>query len=168
LPSPGPPFPAPGFTVPTEQRRWRDQESSPAFPREQPAERSQEGAVNGPVPDAMVKLALQHPDLVAEDDQLDILVGLAASGRHDERQNTAQPNVQEREGHRSMMTGICANCHFTALIEIVAPFTSPTSAFLSRRRLSAGSRAWSTRKVRRAHDQVVHPQLLVITRSLPP
>jgi hypothetical protein len=34
--------------------------------------------------------------------------------------------------------------------------------------LSAGSRAWSTRKVRRAHDQVVHPQLLVITRPVAP
>jgi len=68
-------------------------------------------------------LALQHPDLVAEDDQLDILVGLAASGRHDERQNPAQPEVRERECHRFMMTGICANCQLKALIEIVASFS---------------------------------------------
>src|ERR1019366_1450423 len=116
-------FPAPGFTVPTEQRRWRDQESSPAFPREQPAERSQEGAVGGPVPDATVKLALQHPDLVAEDDQLDILVGLAAPGRHDERQNPAQPEVHERKGHESMMTRIGSNCQLNGLIQVMAPFT---------------------------------------------
>ena len=124
LPSPGPPFPAPGFAVPTEQRRWRDQESSPAVPREQPAERSQKGAVNGPVPDAAVDLALQDPDVVTEDDQLDVLVSVAASRRHDEGQNPAQPEVQEREGHRSMMTGIGANCQLKDLIEIVAPFTS--------------------------------------------
>jgi hypothetical protein len=74
-----------------------------------------------------VKLALQDTDLVAEDDQLDILVGLAASGRHDERQNPAQPEVKEREGHRSMMTGICANCQLKALIEIVASFTLPVA-----------------------------------------
>lgn len=123
LAPPCPLFRAPGSSVPTEQRRGRNQESSPAFPREQPAERSQEGAVNGPVPDAAVDLALKDPDLVTEDDQLDILVGFASSGRHDERQNPAQPEVNERKGHSSMMTGICANCQLKALIEIVAPFS---------------------------------------------
>jgi hypothetical protein len=71
-----------------------------------------------------VDLALKGPDLVTEDDQLDILAGLASSGRHDERQNPAQPEVHERKGHRSMMTSIWANCQLKALIEIVAPFTS--------------------------------------------
>jgi hypothetical protein len=71
----------------------------------------------------LVKLALQDTDLVAEYGQLDILVGLAPSGRHDERQNPARPEVQEREGDRSMMAGSRANCQLTALIETVAPFT---------------------------------------------
>jgi hypothetical protein len=93
------------------------------FRGEQPAERSQEGAVDWPVPDATVKLALQHPDLVAEDHEFDVFVSVAASGRHDERQNPAQPEVHERKGHRSMMTGTWANCQFKAPIEIVAPFT---------------------------------------------
>jgi hypothetical protein len=84
--------------VPTEQRRQRDEESSPSFPRKQPAEGSQEGTVDGPVLDATVKLALQHPDLT-EDDKLDILVGLAAPGRNYERQGPAQPEVQKGEGH---------------------------------------------------------------------
>ena len=123
LASPCPPFPPSGFSVPTEQRRWRDQESSPAFPREQPAEGSQEGAVDWPVPDAAVDLALKDAHLVTEDHELDVLVGFASSGRHDERQNPAQPEVHERKGHRSMMTGICPNCQLKALIEIVAPFT---------------------------------------------
>jgi hypothetical protein len=46
-----------------------------------------------------VKLALQHPDLVAEDDQLDILVGLASPRPRDERQNPAEPEVHERKSH---------------------------------------------------------------------
>ena len=66
--------------MPTEQRRGRNQESSPAFPREQPAERSQEGAVNGPVPDAAVDLALKDPDLVTEDHDFDVLVGCSSPG----------------------------------------------------------------------------------------
>jgi len=146
LASPCLPLAASGLSVPTEQRRWADQEGSPVFPGEQPAERSQDRAVDQSVPDAKVKLALHDTDLVAEDDQLDILVGLAASGRHDERQNTAQPEGQERERHRSMMTVICANCQLTALIEIVAPFSSPgtlrslLSPWLSRRRPPGGSR----------------------------
>jgi hypothetical protein len=100
--------------------------SVPAFPREQPAERSQEGAVDWPVPAATVKLALQHPDLVTEDDQFDILVGLAAPGRHNEHQNPAQPEVHERKGHGSMMTGICANCQLKTVIKVLAPFTWTT------------------------------------------
>jgi hypothetical protein len=81
------------------KRRWRDQEGSPAFPREQPAERSQEGAVDGSVPDATVKLALQHPDLVAEDHEFDVFVSVGPAARDYERQDPAQPEVQERESH---------------------------------------------------------------------
>jgi hypothetical protein len=71
-----------------------------------------------------VKFALQHPDLVAEDDQLDILVRLEASGRHDERQNPAQPEVHERKGHGSMMTRIGSNCQLKGLIQVMEPFNS--------------------------------------------
>jgi hypothetical protein len=85
--------------VPAEQRRWCDQESSPAFPGKKPAEGGKEGAVDGPVLDATVKLALQHPDPVAEYDELDILVCLAAAGRDYERQGPAQPEVQKGKGH---------------------------------------------------------------------
>ena len=46
-----------------------------------------------------MKLALQHPDLVTEDDELDVLVRLAAPGRDDERQGPAQPEVHEGKGH---------------------------------------------------------------------
>ena len=104
LAPPCPPFPASGFSVPTEQRRWVDQESSPAVPREQPAEGSQKGAVDGPVLDAAMDLALKDSHLVTEDDQLDILVDLA---RRDDttspKSGTAQ--VRERKGHGSIYDG---------------------------------------------------------------
>jgi hypothetical protein len=62
--------------------------------RKEPTERSQEGAVGGPVLNATVKLALQNPDLVAEDDEFDSNVSLAAPGQDYERQGPAQPEVQ--------------------------------------------------------------------------
>ena len=85
--------------MPTEQRRSRDQESSPVFPGKQPAEGSQEGAVDGSVPDAAVDLTLKDAHLVTEDHELDVLVSLAPAARDYERQNPPQPKVQEREGH---------------------------------------------------------------------
>jgi hypothetical protein len=42
---------------------------------------------------ATVKLAFQHPDLVTEDEELDILVRLAASGRDYERQDPADAEI---------------------------------------------------------------------------
>jgi hypothetical protein len=83
--------------VPTEQRRRRHQESSPAFPGEHPAEGSQEGAVAGPVPDAAVDLALKDAHLVTEDHELDVLVSLAAAARDYERQNPAQPRYKREK-----------------------------------------------------------------------
>jgi hypothetical protein len=75
-----------------------------------------------------VDLALKDAHLVAEDQELDVLVSVAPAARDCERQDPAQPEVQEREGHRSMMTGTCANCQLKALIEIVVPFSSPSMA----------------------------------------
>jgi hypothetical protein len=85
--------------VPTEQRRWGDEESSPAFPGEHPAEGSQEAAVDGSVLDPAVDLALKDAHLVTEDHEFDVLVSLAPAARDYERQNPAQPEVQEGEGH---------------------------------------------------------------------
>jgi hypothetical protein len=48
-----------GFSVPSEQRRRRDEESSPPFPRKEPAERGQERAVDRAVPNPTMELALK-------------------------------------------------------------------------------------------------------------
>jgi hypothetical protein len=67
--------------VPTQQRRRRDQESSPPFPRKEPAEGGQEGAVGFSVPDPAMELVLKDPHLVTEDHKLDVLVSFATPGR---------------------------------------------------------------------------------------
>ena len=51
---------------------------APAFPGEQPAEGGEERAVSRPVPDAAMELALKDTNLVAEDDQFDVLVYVVA------------------------------------------------------------------------------------------
>jgi hypothetical protein len=65
--------------VPTEQRSWRDQESSPPVARKEPAEGGQEGAVDWSVLDSAMELALKDAHLVAEHNQLDVLVHFAAA-----------------------------------------------------------------------------------------
>jgi hypothetical protein len=73
-----------------------------AVARKDPAEGGQEGPVGGPVLNATVKLALEHPDLVTEEDELDILARLArlaAPGRDHERQGPARPEVRKGKGH---------------------------------------------------------------------
>jgi hypothetical protein len=78
LASPRSPLAPSGFSVPTEQRPGRDEEGSPPFPRKEPAEGGQEGAVDGAVPDSAMELALKNTHLVAEDNKLDVLVYFAA------------------------------------------------------------------------------------------
>ena len=48
-----------------------------------------------------MELSLKGPHLVTEHDQLDVVVSFATSERGHERQNPAQPEVHEREGHSS-------------------------------------------------------------------
>jgi hypothetical protein len=46
-----------------------------------------------------MKLALEDAHLVTEDDQLDVLVHVAAPGRDHESQDTAKPKVDESKDH---------------------------------------------------------------------
>jgi hypothetical protein len=65
--------------VPSEQRRRRDEESSPPVPRKEPAEGGQERPVDWAVPNPTMELALKDAHLVAQDNQLDVLVHVAAA-----------------------------------------------------------------------------------------
>ena len=73
--------------------------------RKEPVEGSEEGAVGWSALDAATKLALKDMDLVTEDDQFDVLVRVTTPTRCHERQNPAQPDVDKREDHLSMLTG---------------------------------------------------------------
>ncbi len=67
-----------------------------SFPRNEAAERGQEGAVDRSVPDSSIELALEDTHLVTEDD--DILVEVPALRRENKRQHTAEPEVDQRRG----------------------------------------------------------------------
>jgi hypothetical protein len=80
LASPRSPLAPSGFSVPTEQRPGRHEEGSPPFPRKEPAEGGQERPVDWAVPNPTMELALKDAHLVAQDNQLDVLVHVAAAG----------------------------------------------------------------------------------------
>jgi hypothetical protein len=65
--------------VRAEQRRRRDEEGSPPVPQKEPAEGGQERAVDWSVLDSAMELALKDAHLVAEDNQLAVLVYFAAA-----------------------------------------------------------------------------------------
>jgi hypothetical protein len=46
-----------------------------------------------------VKLGFEYTHLVPEHHDLDVLVTLRAAGRHDEAEDPAQTDVEERESH---------------------------------------------------------------------
>jgi hypothetical protein len=71
--------------VPTEQGPGRDEEGAPPVPRKEPAERGQERPVDWAVPNPTRELALKDAHLVVEDDQLEVLVHVAAPERDNER-----------------------------------------------------------------------------------
>lgn len=81
--------------MPTEQCPGRDKEGSQPRPGKEAAERGKESTVGSSVLDSEMKLALEDAHLVTEDDQLDVLVDVAAPGRGHERQNAAKPKVDE-------------------------------------------------------------------------
>jgi hypothetical protein len=65
-----------GYSAPTP---GRDEESSPPFPGKEPAEGGQQRPVDRSVLDSAMELALKNAHLVAQDNQLDVLVYFAAA-----------------------------------------------------------------------------------------
>jgi hypothetical protein len=85
LPPPRSPLAPSGLSVPSEQGPGRDEEGAPPVPRKEPAEGGQERPVDWSVLDSAIELALKDAHLVAEDNQLDVLVHVAAPERDNER-----------------------------------------------------------------------------------
>ena len=60
---------------------------------------------------------------MAEHHDLDVLVRLRASGRHDEAEDPTQPDVEEREGHGGSSPSVKEKCQSRGPIGILAPFS---------------------------------------------
>jgi hypothetical protein len=98
LPPPAP-FVFGRFLVPSERGVGGDQEGAPPVAREQSAEYSEDRSIGRPVANPGVELAFENTHLVTEHHDLDVLVRLRPSGRHDEAEDPTQSDIGEREGH---------------------------------------------------------------------
>ncbi len=87
------------YRYPAEQRLGRDEKTTPPPSREQPAERREDRSVCGSVATATMELTLEHPDLVAEHHQLDVLVQSCPSARSQQTEDPARDEVAQAEGH---------------------------------------------------------------------
>ena len=85
--------------MPAEQSLGRDEEAPPAPPWKKSTERCEDRAVRGPVAHAAMELTLQHPDLVVEHHQLDVLVQSCPSARSQCLKNAAHDEVAETDAH---------------------------------------------------------------------
>ena len=99
LGSPSLPLASRELPVPAEQGLGRDEEATPAPPWKQSAERREDRSVRGPVADAAMELTLQHPDLVAEHHQLDVLVQSCPPAVSQQAEDPAHDEVAQAEGH---------------------------------------------------------------------
>jgi hypothetical protein len=68
--------------MPAQQRLRPDEEARPASPGQDTADRCEQGTVGGLEPETR-DLVTQHAELVAQDEDLEILGGVAASEQHE-------------------------------------------------------------------------------------
>jgi hypothetical protein len=96
-----PPFPLASreLPMPAQQGLGRDEETAPPPSREQPAERREDRSVRGPVAEATTELTLQHPDLVTEHHQLDVLVQGCPPAVSQQAEDLAHDEIAQAEGH---------------------------------------------------------------------
>ena len=76
--------------MPARQSLGRDEKATPAPPWKYSAERSEHRSVCGPVANATMELPLEHPDLVAQHHQLDVLVQSCPSARSQQAEDRAR------------------------------------------------------------------------------
>jgi hypothetical protein len=90
--------------VPPEEGRRGDEEGDPAVPWDDPACGGEEDPVDGPEP-GRARRPLQHPELMAEDEDLEVLgpVVLALLATADEETDEATGDEVEERPHRPMV-----------------------------------------------------------------
>ena len=80
--------------MPAHERVGRDEERTPALAREDPARGGQKRPVGGPKRGPR-NLATQDGDLVTQDDDLELLELLGATGEHGELKQASQGDVEQ-------------------------------------------------------------------------
>jgi hypothetical protein len=92
--------------VPSEERRRRDEEGDPAVPWDRPTRRREEHPVGGPQLEG-TRCSLHHPELMAEDEDLEVLrvlVSATPAGADDEGDESTDEQVDERQ-HQPIVPG---------------------------------------------------------------
>jgi hypothetical protein len=85
--------------VPTHQCVGRDQESCPSAPRKETAKHSQQSPIGAPITNPSVKLAFEDSDLMAEDEDLQVLIGVTPSHTDNQFKESSQAEVDKGEEH---------------------------------------------------------------------
>jgi hypothetical protein len=119
--------------VPAQQRLGRDQEARPAGAGQHAADRGEQRPVGGLEPGPR-DLAAQDGELLAQDQDLEILGGVTASEQHQQLDGPAQRHVREFGDHQgglpvkvaaaSPYRATDANTQLTGHIRRCAPFTA--------------------------------------------
>ena len=64
-------------------------------PWEQSTECGEDGPIRRPVPDPGMEMTFEDPDLVAQDQDLNVVVELASPTRHDKTKDSTQAEIEE-------------------------------------------------------------------------
>jgi hypothetical protein len=91
--------------VPAKQRLRRHDQPVPTSRREHPAERREEGAI-GCSKRRPWLLPPEHRELMAKNEQFDILGELAAAATHEQPQQRREREIRERKEHPPMLADL--------------------------------------------------------------
>ena len=100
--------------MPAEEGRRGDEEDDPALTRDDPTRRREENPVDGPEP-AWPRRPLQHPELMAENEDLEVLRSVdstSPSGADEETDEGPDDEVEERPHRPIVPGGTSANLGF--------------------------------------------------------
>jgi hypothetical protein len=92
--------------MPTEEGRGGDEKGDPAVTRDDPTRRREEDPVDGPEPE-WARRPLQHPELMAENEDLEVLgsVGSTRVSSADEETDEGADDEVEEGQHRPIVPG---------------------------------------------------------------
>ena len=92
--------------MPAEHRRRRQEEGNPSISRDRPTRRREEDPVDGPEPRS-ARRPLQHPELMAQDEDLEVLgaiIPVRSTTADEQTDEGAHDEVEERP-HRPIVPG---------------------------------------------------------------